>query len=192
MKHPLFLYTGCGQPLSAALDAFSHTLPSSGAVALLYTPAQCLFARLQAADVLTDSMAHPVALDAVYEARVFHADAELRWLNDPGPTHHHRTVILSVQEQDLGLTASPVQQPIVSTLPQTYLLWGEGVGTVHGLAPGWSRLATARIGKLDVPLPHVHRNQYVVLHALEYLAEFDDGNVAVLEERLIKLEVSRG
>ena len=45
-------------------------------------------------------------------------------------------------------------------------------------------LATARIGALWVPYAAPLSDKRVYLHATEYFAEYDDGNVAVLDERL--------
>jgi CRISPR-associated protein (TIGR03984 family) len=59
---------------------------------------------------------------------------------------------------------------------------------------GWSRLSEARIGKLDVPLANVPQNGRVQLSAIEYLAQTEgdeNGNVSVVEERLIRLKEER-
>jgi CRISPR-associated protein (TIGR03984 family) len=118
--------------------------------------------------------------------------AELRWLNDPGPEQRHRAVILAEQNHAGALIDwVRLEQPdVIARLPQTYLLWGEGTGRQVG--NGWSELATARIGALPIPLRNVDRNQRVLLHSLEYVAEAEDGNAVVLDERLLKLEVPRG
>jgi CRISPR-associated protein (TIGR03984 family) len=86
----------------------------------------------------------------------------------------------------------PLERTVLDTHPLTYLLWGEGVGPNHGLGARWGRLAAARIGILDVPVEGIGTLWRVKLHALEYLAEYAHGNVAVAEERLMKLEVERG
>ncbi|MBI5758597.1 MAG: TIGR03984 family CRISPR-associated protein [Planctomycetales bacterium] len=190
MSGTLFVYTDHGQSLPETLAAFAKTLPASGAVALLYSPANCMFARLASDSSLTDGEGNLVNLARVYEARVFHDGAELRWLNDPGPDQAHRTAVLSDNAMTIGPTAAPLA--FIDTLPQTYLLWGEGWSGNNRLPSAWSRLATARIGKLDVPLAGVSANNRVLLHAVEYLAEYEDGNVGVAEERLLRLEVNRG
>ena len=79
---------------------------------------------------------------------------------------------------------------VIETLPQTYLLWGEGTG--RAVNAGWSELATARIGGLRVPVSNVGKNQRVLLHCVEYIVEADHGNAVVYDERLVKLEVAYG
>ena len=191
MTCQLHVYTGTAQRLREALTTFHQTLLQPGAAALLYTPARCLFACMRQDGTLANSAGQAVDTDTVYEARVFHESAELRWLNDPSRLQMHRTAVLAARPYNLGLTEAPIQNRLVGTLPQTYLLWGEGMARSAMLSSGWTRLATGRIGKLDVPLADVAQGSRVVLHAVEYLAEFEDGNVAVVEERLMKLEVNR-
>lgn len=74
-------------------------------------------------------------------------------------------------------------------IEQSYLLWGEGVNTETNLADGWSVLATARIGALPVSEAGVTAGDHVLLISREYLGVLDEdnGNMAVREERLIKL-----
>ncbi len=85
-----------------------------------------------------------------------------------------------------------VNLEFLDTITQQYLLWGKGVSPPP--QEGWSRLAAARIGALDVPILGIQRNtQQVQLIAREYIGFCEGqageyGNVAVLEERLIKLE----
>ena len=79
---------------------------------------------------------------------------------------------------------------VIETLPQTYLLWGEGTG--RQMSGGWSELGTARIGGLPVPVGNVGRNQRVLLHSVEYIVEAEHGNAVVFDERLLKLEVAHG
>src|SRR5262249_37772176 len=148
---------------------------------------------LLAPEGLRGSDGRAVDLSAMFEARVFGAKAELRWLNDPSGEGKHRAVILA--EEDLvGTLGDPWGDPerivVIEALPQTYLLWGEGTeprkkGKGRPLATGWSELGTARIGGLAVPVPGVHAaGQRVLLRTVEYLAEADHGNVVVQDERL--------
>jgi CRISPR-associated protein (TIGR03984 family) len=188
MSNSLFVYTAHDQTLPAAVAAFQKTLTDDGATALFYAPARCILAKVAQDGSATDSSGHPVTLNDVFEARVFHRNAELRWLNDPSAQRQHRTAILSVRKLDVALTEASLPGTVVGTLEQTYLLWGTGDTRTAGLASGWSRLATPRIGKLDVPLAGVNAEQRVVVRAIEYLCEFADGNVAVAEERLVGLE----
>lgn len=175
--------------LKDALTASLPVLSAKKTVALLYTPQHCKLAVLQNG-VLRQSDGMAVDLTEVFEARVFNEDAELRWLNEQDGTG--RAVLLS----DSALTVSALDKDaslwvLDKQLEQTYLLWGEGVEHAKaGLPAEWSRLTTARIGKLDVPLANVGKSGLVQLLAKEYLAVCDPhGNVAVVEERLLKLEV---
>ncbi|MFN7949860.1 MAG: CRISPR-associated protein Csx19 [Blastocatellia bacterium] len=168
----------------------------SQTVALLYAPDRCRFATF-ADGQLRDEKG--VALNAqtvrnVFEARVFNPVAELRWLH----TAHGAGDAALLAEQDIAsyLAHTPVaacefdRLDELEPLEQIYLLWGESTGSAP--APGWQRLTAARIGRLDVPLPQpLAPRQRVQLLAREYLREVDKyGNVAVVEERLLKLEVA--
>lgn len=190
MSEQLYIHRGCGQSLPEALSLLARTLrDSDAAVALLYTPHECLVARFTPDSGLTRPVAgkmQSVSLNSTYEARVFHERAELRWLNDPRSARAHRTVILSDTALDLGLTQTALSP--LATLDQAYVLWGRGYAGGGQLPAGWSRLAEARVGSLDIPWPDVREGQYVQLHVREYLGAFADGNVAVAEERLLKLE----
>jgi CRISPR-associated protein (TIGR03984 family) len=102
-------------------------------------------------------------------------------------------VVLADLEYNLDETLRLSCLSVTTHQKQTYLLWGEGLGPVADLTAGlWSRLATARIGSLDVPLPNLSHGERVRLRALEYFATYEDGNVGVLDERLLGLEVDRG
>jgi CRISPR-associated protein (TIGR03984 family) len=178
----------------------------SNAVSLLYTPQWCGFAQFDAAEgklVAADGKSADQFADnpdefasSVFEARVFNKQVELRWLHES--EGKGRAVLLSDDGEDVNLDdyLSDVSQPtewpklnqIIKTLPQTYLLWGEGVKRPNDLFRDWSRLTTARIGRLHVPI-QVDEKRRVHLIAKEYLAQVDDhGNVAVVDERLIALE----
>ncbi|HMX26913.1 MAG TPA: CRISPR-associated protein Csx19 [Blastocatellia bacterium] len=201
-----------GRRLAEALEICLPVLEGQDAesIALLYSPGECVLARLKGKKLL-DCRDEPIELDNFFEARVFNEQTEMRWRNDEGG--RGRTVLLSASpipelcqkelDEDVSLT-------YWEKLPQTYLLWGEGVEdqAKTGLADGWSRLTTARIGALNVPVKvrnavkveDESKKPRVLLHVYEYLAEYDnhgnvavaecesDGNVAVAEERLLKLE----
>jgi len=203
MSESVTLY-GCARNdlrLAEALEASLPLLEGQETIALLYSPSQCALARLKDKR-LFDSYDRPTALEDFFEARVFNEQAELRWLN-----------VEAGRGRAALISASPIPQPCqkqltkdvsltyLKTLPQTYLLWGEGIKdqAKTGLAAGWGRLTTARIGPLNVPIkvPNAvetddeSKKPRVLLRVCEYLAECDDyGNVAVVEERLLKLEVA--
>jgi CRISPR-associated protein (TIGR03984 family) len=183
-----------GVKLADALAAFTATIPAGErhAVALLYAPAWCRFAVLRKDGSLAwSSKGQPADLASVFEARVFHAEAELRWWNDPSALGKHRLAVLADVPLDGTLKTGP--QPIFGVLEgETYLLWGEGLPSdprEPDDGDGWSRLGTARIGTLDVPLPGIDHKKRARLVSKEYLVERDHGNVVVLDERLVRLEL---
>lgn len=192
MSNTVHVYTALGQLLPEAVQMFAAALPVGGATLLLYTPLRCFFARLALDGMLSDVAGRRVDLAPVYEVRAFHETAELRWRNEPRSPALSSTVVLADAPLVLGGSLTAQQIDVHGRLSQTYLLWGEGVGPVAGLGGGWSRLATPRIGRLDVPHSGVAAQQRVLLHAVEYLREVEHGNVVVFDERLLKLEVAGG
>lgn len=171
-------------PLIEALQECSRAL--AGAIALLYGPTACQFAKLQTDGCLVNSEGNLVNLTAVFEARVFNSDCELRWLNN---SHGEGSAVLLSENSIADYLETDIDplQPLI-THPQEYLLWGKG--TDHSTTDGWSLLATARIGNLPVPIGGILAGQRAYLRVCEYLKVTDQyGNVAVVEERLIGLEV---
>lgn len=155
------------------------------AIGLFYSPNWCKFGKLEK-DGIVKNLNNILNLDSVFEARIFNEEWELRWLNFSEGLG--KAVLLS-EQPEIANSFSENSQPLnfLESLPQTYLLWGEG--TDKETNAGWSRLATARIGKFDVPVEGITRTQGVQLVSKEYLDEIDKfGNVAVVEERLIKLK----
>lgn len=212
MSEPVTLYGRAHNDLTLqeALEVAQPMFEGQQAIALLYSPRKCSFVRLEG-ERLRDSQGEQVDPVGVFEARIFNRDAELRWLNQSGGKG--RAVLLTQAELSFDFQASlpeDVSFTALKTLGQTYLLWGEG--TTIKSHNGWSLLTTARIGRLEIPLDGVRAHERVHLHALEYLAEVDaagkivdalsapateeekplrHGNIAVMEERLLYLEVAR-
>jgi len=183
------LYGSSASPamtLRQALADCATLFADNTATALLYAPQACTLAALRGG-TLCDVDGHAVPLGAVFEARVFNTRAELRWLL--AATGGRAAVISESADNlpDWGAANLSFFEP----RSQQYLLWGEGVGAPP--APGWSRLAEARVGKLDVPIADIPAHGHVILSVCEYLKVVDDhGNVAVVEERLLNLEVIHG
>ena len=173
-------------PLNEAIKA--SPLPQMGANALLYSSQACHLAQVQDGNICGRD-GEPPDLSHYFEARIFNETCELRWLNE----NQGNGFLVILADEDLKLnseTFSSQETTLNSHLSQTYLLWGKAVPQVKP-KEGWQRLAEARIGKLDVPLNQsLKKDQRVSLHSREYLAEVGDfGNVVVIEERLVKLEV---
>ncbi len=169
-----------------ALPEALKVLGDRPAVGLFYAPGWCGFGLVDERGNVSGSEAEkPLPLRTIYEARVFRADAELRWWNDP-VGGEHRAALLSED----GLTPpgwEPDGKPlaVLETICRRYLLWGQRAEPRTDLRAGWTRLTTARIGALDVP--RTGGDHFRIL-AREYLATFADGNVAVAEERLLEIE----
>jgi CRISPR-associated protein (TIGR03984 family) len=160
----------------------------NNAIALLYSPTACQLAKLVEGK-LTGADGEVITLEPVFEARIFNQTSELRWLNVVNGTGH---AVLISESNILGIFDAACDLPYFETLPQQYILWGQGMTTEEEkISDGWSRLGAARIGAMDIPIAGINRNeQRVILKATEYLQEVDDyGNVAVVEERLTELKI---
>lgn len=173
--------------LKSALSNCATAL--SEAVAIIYSPTCCQFAKVQENGDLTNSKNEIISLDKVFELRAFNENCELRWLNESNGKG--KAVLISEQKQNISdyLDADISEIKELHENTQQYILWGEGVKTVS--ASGWGKLDTARIGSIDVPIKGLTGGgKRVYLNAIEYLkADEEYGNVSVVEERLIKLEV---
>ncbi len=175
--------------LNEAVDQFLAATGEAKATGILYTPRRCLVVRIRRGSdgpVFEHPKEQPVN---AYEARVFTAEAELRWLNDPTPTACHRAVVIS--EKDLSEpVASWNCDELLATgvLDQQYLLWGE---TDSGNQPdGWVRLSAARVGAYWIPMnARPGPKQQIRLLTREYLGRAQYGNVVVAEERLVGFEL---
>lgn len=178
--------------LQKAIQDSSGVWEGKKTVALLYSPYWCRFGKLEGG-VLYGSDGNPLALDTVYEARVFHENAELRWANKNN--YCGDTVLISEEKRGINGFKESGNITILKKLEQshTYLLWGE-LAIVKSedkrpLAKGWSRLTTARIGSLDIPMDSLTNRARI--KAVEYLNIIDDhGNVGVIDERLVALEAA--
>lgn len=166
-----------------------------GAVGLFYSLPWCRFGQLMKQQVDNTTTVRDfegdMKLNLVFEARIFNANAELRWLKS-GSTG--AAVILSESETLPGLDWSLALDAMKNLEPLdtiSYLLWGEGTNIPSNNE--WSCLTAARIGKLYVPISGVKPNHRVQLVAKEYTGKVDCyGNMAVVEERLIELKSYRG
>ncbi|WP_322750330.1 MULTISPECIES: CRISPR-associated protein Csx19 [unclassified Frankia] len=166
------------------------------AVALLASPKRYTVARLSGGR-LTDSektVELPAAGSAaVFEARIFNRDAELRWLHTGNGVG--TAVILAESPDPCARLAEALPRlDAVETIENKYLLWGRPLpagddGRTGTGGPRWVRLAEARIGLLDVPLPRAPRpDECAYLRTVEYVTtEPEHGNAGVTEERLVEL-----
>lgn len=181
----LEVFSSRGLSLEAALAVFAPTAGTGGAVGFTMAPTVFSFIRLDAAGKPTGPDG-PAALADVYEARVFHDRAELRWLRDPRHESGHTTVVLTDGSCAVDLPPLPLEVSLVDVIEQSYVLWGRPAAAAGGMS-GWTRLTEARIGGIDLPFDNVRDGQRMAIRSLEYLGQLAHGNVAVIEERLCGL-----
>jgi CRISPR-associated protein (TIGR03984 family) len=195
----VILYGRCTQniTLKLALEKCASALcKNSEGVAIIYSPICCQFAKVEQNGDLKDANNQILSLDKVFELRAFNQNYELRWLNESNG--EGKAVLISEQNisdyldddiPEIQVLNIP-EIEIVGTINRQYILWGEGARNQS--TSGWGKLATARIGSIDVPVSGLTANKRVYLKAVEYLketADDDNGNVSIVEERLIRLEV---
>lgn len=184
----LYSYQAKDITLTEAIAACQQQLKE--AIALLYSPDSCKFLRLKNREFEYASNEEKEChkLSSVFEARIFTADHELRWLNRENGQGD--AVLLTETPQALS-SFQKFQESIEDRLDQHYLLWGEPVLNPRNIQGDWQRLAEARIGKLNIPISEQfkHKQQRVYLKTYEYITKLEYGNCVVVQERLISLEV---
>jgi len=154
---------------------------------LLYSASRCSVASLFPEGDLRDAAGGPVSTLGVFEARAFGPQGELRWLHHAGG--RGRAVMLSETAHPPGLGETWPVEGLVDKIEQCYLVWG---AVDAAPAPGWCTVAESQIGRIDLPVEAVAGQRLRVV-AREYLGRVDShGNVAVVEERLVRLEVANG
>lgn len=142
-------------------------------VVLAYAPQELRF------EALTDTCAPPTGC---YELRAFGTRAEVRWVAAQG------AVLVTADGGDGPEGWEAVVDRPATTLGRSYLLWGtlerrgERVRSVEHRVPPLDLTSLARAEWKD--------GKTVALYAEEFLAPDDAyGNVAVIAERLVGLEV---
>ncbi|MFC8854124.1 CRISPR-associated protein Csx19 [Streptomyces sp. NPDC057144] len=183
---------GRAHPATTLTDALTRA-GFSDAVALLSAPHAHRVARVHQGHCHTYDDG-PGFLQAVFDARVFDGQRELRWLCTTG--RQGQAVLLG---EDPALLPAGFGDPLPElhaqdTLPSYYLLWGTpqpttGAG-VGGRGDGaWTALRTPRIGTLHIPVPLPPKGCRLRLVAREYVSvESRHGNAHVAEERLLRIE----
>ncbi|MGW2303949.1 type III-D CRISPR-associated protein Csx19 [Streptomyces sp. NPDC001809] len=176
------LHARAARGLTLAEALASIAFPT--AVALLSTPQAHTVARVTEGRCRTRE-SDPYDPSAVFEARVFDGERELRWLCDTG--HHGRAVLLTEDETLLPDAFPEPVAPLAATavLAAHYLLWGRPAGGDEE----WTVLHTPRIGTLTVPHPRPDAEQRLRLVTREYVStDPHHGNAHVSEERLLRIE----
>jgi len=169
---------GPTKTLSEAIDEFKELLDDGEkAYAILYTPKNCHLALLAKDGKFFDHDG-PFSPQSVFEARIFNHKAELRWLNE------------SNGQGKMAIMSDASFPDAVGTIPQNYLIWGQSVGGAN--QNGWKEFGTARIGSFYVPVTLETGETYARFTAVEYLKGYEDGNVAVVDERLTGIKGYKG
>lgn len=174
--------------LSEALAACGGVF--HGAFALLYAPQHCFLAKVNSSGKFENGNGKiiDVEKEAVFEARLFNQDAELRWLNKENGAGGAVVLCEDQTKKFFGVEPKAADKIYARVEPpQTYFLWGESIGPSNN---GWTKFAEARIGSFLVPVAGIAANQKqrAQFTAVEYLGEYEDGNVAVTEERLTRIQ----
>jgi CRISPR-associated protein (TIGR03984 family) len=155
------------------------------AVGLFYSPTKCHFGQVRGQTVANEQ-GKVDDLIGVFEARIFNDNAELRWLQQSAGLGK---AVLLFESNDVNKTYIQEDSELlqaIHSIPQQYILWGQR--NARSAFNGWSYLSEARIGQIAVPISNIGTRERVALRVREYLQECDDqGNVAVVEERLIGL-----
>jgi|ERR1051326_5655603 CRISPR-associated protein (TIGR03984 family) len=176
--------------LSCAIKAFFDIAQnaSQNTFAIFYAPHRCFLAKRNGDEFEVKESGFD--LNKVFEARVFNEASEMRWLNDPNGDH--ATAILSETQLIFDGKTLEAESNVIGGLNQEYLLWGEKVKlkASEQNPSGWTKFATARVGTFDVPIETDKR--YSRFKAVEYLKKYEDGNVAVVDERLTGIEGYKG
>jgi CRISPR-associated protein (TIGR03984 family) len=156
------------------------------AIGLIYSLKKCCFIKINGVNIEQppeENEEKAVDIHSIFEARIFNENLELRWLNEQHGKG--KAVLLSDKELDLCLEIQPDALEILATQTQRYLLWGEATDNADNTNDGWNKLISSRIGFIYVP----YVNHRVYLQTREYFKEDNYGNVSVIEERLMSLEV---
>ena len=154
----------CAQALALRPDA----------TALVYAANAC---RLVAANANLQDLA------GIYEVRLFDPEVEVRWVEGRGAMFLSEAALAPQDWQQRTI-------PFLETMEQRYLLWG----AVDTVAAAEVTMFDYRIGYFRAPMAGAVPGQRLALLAREYLGvDFDGtepyGNVAVVAERLLKVEV---
>ena len=166
----------CFRRTDVAPGALLSFVPGDDATALVYTPQQCVFAR-----VADGALIHPdigsIDPEEAFEIRIFDKDWELRWRREG----EKGTAILWSEEAGGFGGVKAGKQP-VKERGTRYLLWGKVIAPPQN---GWVTLGTHQVGTLQAPYSGaIKKDDHLALKAMEYFAEFDDGNMAFIGERL--------
>lgn len=199
MTDELNIYTNKSITLLQSLNNWEEYL--AGSIALLYSPQTCILARFDNNELKTlNNQEESINLanyteQYIFEARIFNKKCELRWLNENNGIGCSAILFDNLDgDIESSVNKNSSQLKYIERLEQQYLLWGEKTQDSPDKSAkldNWQLLSSARIGTISVPLKQeLLKHQRVYLKTFEYLREIDNhGNIAIVEERLIQLEV---
>ena len=131
-----------------------------------------------------------LALESVFEARMFCKTAELSWLNIQGESGGRVVLASEIKQPGVFEPIPPIENCV--PLPQQYLVWGKYDEATETVPDDWSVVSTSQIGRLAVPVGWKKgataaegEQNFVVLKSREYVVADDDGNAYVRYERLL-------
>ncbi len=164
--------------------------------ALIFTPNECLVARVEKACLYVvkegDREQKPAALSAAYEIRAFGPDAELRWTREgtagEATLFADGTVTVAGSEM-LPESEKPTYDETLDVLWRTYRVWGEPPKSKRHVPDGWLALSAGQIGTIYVPSISITARE-IILKAKEYVVSGECGNAVVLFERLVGFEAA--
>lgn len=144
-------------------------------IALLYGLRRCGFARVDGKSLVPRD---PIA--DIYEARVFGAAGELRWVATTADAQRGRAVFSSERGDAQPEGWTRVGGPLGRLRCDHYVLWGKARET----RDGWTRLFEHRVGDLWVPI-QLAVGDRARLSFTEYVGAPDEhGNLVIAAERL--------
>ncbi|OZF37302.1 CRISPR-associated protein Csx19 [Rhodococcus sp. 14-2483-1-2] len=170
---------------TAALERFAND-EAAGVVGFVYTPNDAPWFRMTPDGArLRDESAIP---DDAFELRAFTPEQELRWWRTSG-FDQGKAVILSeapvVDETSATGAAGP--HPLRQGDARSLLLWGTAT---FAYEDGWAQFTDRRVGDLWLPLetqPPTHSRARLAV--VDYATRDEHGNVAVVDQRLLRIQV---
>jgi CRISPR-associated protein (TIGR03984 family) len=157
-------------------------------VALIFTPDDCLFARVDHGNFLfAEPRDQAATLSRAYEIRAFGDKAELRWIRE-GMTGIATLLAEEPLTSDAGVEIEG--DTTLDVLDRRYLVWGKVAPREENSPPAWSKVASGRIGPRWIPFVPQQPEAELVLHAREYVIAGAGGNAVVLFERLVGFAAS--
>jgi CRISPR-associated protein (TIGR03984 family) len=175
-------------------DAVSTVSPvfGSGATAFLSSPDDHNIAVLE--DGALRTAAGPCTLDAVFAARLFAPQGELRWLHT---SDGMGAAVLLAERPSLIDGWAEQHADVAESMGNSYALWGRRLEP--STTAGWVRAVEGRIGWIDVPVsgevvPAPDEpgwpSQYVALQTVEYFGHDEHHNLRLVDERLVRLALA--